>query len=442
MSKKESRRVYIMERVVNGQLTVRQGAGLLGLSERQVKRLKGRVTKEGMAALAHGNRGRKPAHAVPVVVQEQVVSLINDPLKGATCQHVSELLAERYGLELSARSVRRILARAGLRNRHARKSPRRRRSRDRMPQEGLLVQWDASPYAWLEERGPSCSLHGAIDDATSKILGLYFRPEEDLVGHLMVLKQMTEQHGIPRRLYSDRHTIFFSPKMDKLSIEEELAGRKVALTQFGRAIEELGIAHIPSRSPQARGRVERLWDTLQNRLVIEMRLARVSTLEEANAFLPAYVAKHNRRFAVAAAQPELAFATAPEELEWIVCPRHSRKASNGSTISYEGATYQLVTQTGNVASLRAGGEVAVLCHLDGSLAARYEGKYYRLREFVAPKPEPRRSSPHTRKPRATTKPPANHPWKRPLRGGRRKHDPVDRYFDEHWERHWQSVLEV
>ncbi|MDQ7793612.1 MAG: helix-turn-helix domain-containing protein, partial [bacterium] len=121
LSQKELRRVYIMERVVNGQLTVRQGAELLGLSERQVKRLKRRVAQSGMAALAHGNRGRKPAHAIPVAVHEQVVSLVGGQLKDATCEHVSELLAERNGLKMSARSVRRILARAGLTNRHARK---------------------------------------------------------------------------------------------------------------------------------------------------------------------------------------------------------------------------------------------------------------------------------------------------------------------------------
>jgi len=429
-----------MERVVSGQLTVRQGAELLGLSERQVKRLKGRMAKEGAAALAHGNRGRKPAHAIPLAVHQCVVSLVSGLLKDATCQHVSELLAEREGLHLSARSIRRILARAGLGNRHARKHARRRRCRERMPQEGLLVQCDASKYAWLEDRGPTLWLHGAIDDATGKVLGLHFRPEEDLVGHLMVLGQLVQRHGVPRRLYSDRHTIFFSPKMDKLSIEDELAGRRVALTQFGQAIEELGIAHIPSRSPQARGRVERLWGTLQSRLVIELRLAGVSTLEEANVFLPAFMAKHNRRFAVSAAQPESAFTPAPEDLELIICPRHGRKASNGSTISYSGRTYQLVTAKGNVVPLRPRTEVAVMCLLDGSMVARHEGTYYPLREFVAPKPQ--YPTPGACRASTAHKPAPDHPWKRPLRTGPRKRDPIERYFNENWDRHWQSVLET
>ncbi|HSW10730.1 MAG TPA: ISNCY family transposase [Bacillota bacterium] len=430
-----------MEQVLKGQLTVRQGAELLGLSVRQVKRLKGRMAQGGVAALAHGNRGRRPAHAIPVAVHEHVVGLLSGLLNGATCEHVSELLAEREELKVSARSVRRIVARAGLNNRHAHRSARRRRCRERMPQEGLLVQCDASPYAWLEDRGPYCNLHGVIDDATSKVLGLHFRINEDMAGHLIVLEQMVRQHGVPRRLYSDRHTIFFSTKLDKLSIEEELAGKQVPLTQFGRAIDELGIAHIPSRSPQAKGRVERLWGTLQHRLTIELRLAGISTLEEANAFLPAFIAKHNRRFAVAASQPEVAFFKAPHNLDLIVCPRHARKASNGSTISYFNRAYQLVTTGGTVAPLRPKSEVLVLCHPDGSLSARYEDNHYRLREFVTPKPQ-QPPAPTARRPRPVPKPAADHPWKQPARPRRPRRDPVECYFDENWQRHWQSVLET
>jgi transposase len=430
-----------MERVVSGQLTAKQGSQLLNLSVRQIKRLKGRIGQEGVAALAHGNRGRKPVHAIPEAVHEHVVSLLNGLLKDATCEHVSELLAERQGLKVSARSIRRMMVRAGLTSRHARKATRRRRCRERMPQEGLLVQVDASPYAWLEDRGPYCNLHGAIDDATGKILGLHFRINEDMTGHLIVLEQMIRQHGVPRRLYSDRHTIFFSTKLDKLSIEDELAGKQVPLTQFGRAIDELGIAHIPSRSPQAKGRIERLWGTLQDRLTIELRLAGISTLEEANAFLPAFIAKHNRRFAVAPSQPEVAFSKAPHNLDLIICPRHARKASNGSTISYLGRTYQLVTTGGAVAPLRPRSEVLVLCHPDGSLSAHYEDKHYRLREFVTPKPQ-KPPVPIIRRPRSVPRPAADHPWKQPARPRRPRRDPVERYFDDNWQRHWQSVLET
>ena len=162
----------------------------------------------------------------------------------------------------------------------------------------MLVQMDASPFAWLEGRGPSMSLHGAIDDATEMVPGLYFRPEEDTLGYVHFLKQIVKKHGIPKSLYSDGHTIFFSPKHGKLSIEEELAVRKVNLTQFARAIEQLGIGHIRALSPQAKGRVERLRGTLQHRLMVELRLAKATTLEEANEFLVGFIDRFNSRFAV------------------------------------------------------------------------------------------------------------------------------------------------
>lgn len=344
LSRKEANRVYVMEKVVSGKMTIQQAAENLNLSERQIKRLKKGMKQEGVAFLAHKNRGRKPKHAIPQEVREQVISLYLEKLKDASCVHLSELLSERFGIKLSSRSIRRILSQAGIKNPHSRKMPKKRRSRTRMPQEGLLVQCDASPFAWLEKRGPELALHGIIDDATGKILGLYFRPNEDLYGYLQVLKQMVQNYGVPRSLYSDRHTIFFSPNKDKLSIEDELAGKKVSLTQFGKALEKLGINHIPARSPQAKGRVERLWGTLQSRLIIEMRLEGISSVEEANNYLPKFIERFNHRFGVAATDPDSAFKPAPpaDLLVQIIAYREERKASNGSTISFYGKLYQLV----------------------------------------------------------------------------------------------------
>lgn len=432
LSLKESKRVYIMERLVIGQLSVRQGAELLGLSERQIKRLKRRVSQRGVAALAHGNRGRSPVHAIPPAVQEMVVDLIKGLLKDASCQHVSELLAEMYDTSMSARSVRRIMAKAGLPNPHAHKAPRRRRSRDRVPQEGLLVQCDASQYRWLEDRAPTYWLHGAIDDATGKVLGLCLRPAEDLEGHFSVLRQMLEHYGVPRRIYSDKLAVFFSPKTDRLTLEEQLAGLQAPLTQYGRAIDELGIGHTPSHTPQSRGRIERLWQTLQHRLKIELRVSRISSLEQASAFLPAYMRKFNRRFAVAASCPDTAFSPAPEKLDLILCRKYQRKVSQGSTLSYGNHTYQLVTAKGTVALLRPRTVVHVLCHLDGALSAIYDGKHYRLREFKVPKPQLQRPAPRDRKPAPI--PAADHPWRRPACRSLER-DPIDLYFKANRKRH-------
>lgn len=436
LSAKEAKRVFVIEQVLSGKLTVRQAAQLLGLSERQVKRLKGGMQKEGVAFLAHKNRGRKPSHAVPKSVCDKVIQLAQNEYRNASCEHMAELLAQYQDIVLSARTVRRILTKAGVHNPHSHKTARRRRSRDRMPKEGLLVQCDASPFDWLEGRGPKMSLHGAIDDATGKILGLYFRLQEDTMGYLHVLWQVLNNHGVPHSLYSDRHTIFFSPKTDKLSIEEELAGKKVPLTQFGRALDELGIIHIPARSPQAKGRVERLWGTLQHRLVIELRLAGISTLEEANALLPEFIARFNARFATEPADPEPAFrpAPSPQKLMRIICLKEERKASNGSTISYGGRSYQLIDSRGIVALLRPRSKVVVLTHLDGSLSALYQDRLFALKFFCPPsiantEQELGQSKPQHKTPHGTKKPAPDHPWRRtPRLSAKRVLEPIDYYL--------------
>jgi transposase len=310
-----------MEQVLQEKLTIRLAAECLNLSERQVKRLKKGMREKGVAALMHGNRGRTPKHAISKDIKDMVASLAQGLYKDASAQHMSELLAERQSVNMSSKSVRRILKERGIPNPHSCKQHRRRRkSRDRAPKLGMLVQMDASPFAWIEDRGPKLDLHGAIDDATGKVLGLHFRPNEDLRGYLEVLRYMAIHFGIPGALYTDGHTIFFSPKKDKLTIEEELAGKQVALTQLGRVIDELGIIHIHARSPQAKGRIERLWETLQSRLKVEMRIAGISTIEEANAFLPGFIEKFNARFAVEPADPEPAFlpAVAKQDLEAIM----------------------------------------------------------------------------------------------------------------------------
>lgn len=413
MSAKESRRVFVIEQAVKGKITNRQAAEVLGLSERQVIRLKERMKAEGVAGLAHKNRGRTPKHAVPKETKEKVVLLARGPLRDASCQQVSELLEEFYSITISAKTVGRILKEAGIPLAHTHSSPKRQKSRVRLPQEGLLSQLDASPFAWLEDRGPELTLHGAIDDATGKVQGLYFALNESLCGYFQVLLQVVQNFGVPRSLYTDRHTIFFSPKKDRLSIEEELAGQTAPLTQFGRAIAELGINHIPARSPQAKGRIERLWGTLQGRLVVELRLAGISTLEAANAFLPGFIERFNRRFAVNPADPEPAYGPCPSpaKLEQILSLRQQRKASRGSSISYLGHTYQLVDNRASVVPLRPGATVEVLTHLDGSLSALYGGNRYLLRHLTqSPKvlaKEPKKASACK-----AHKPAPDHPWRR------------------------------
>ena len=344
---------------------------------------------------------------------------------------MAELLRLYQGISVSSRTIRRVLAQAGITNTHSHKTARRRRCRDRMPKEGMLVQCDASPFDWLEDRGPRLSLHGIIDDATGKVLALYFRLQEDTIGYLQVLMQMLKNYGVPCGFYSDRHSIFFSAKMGKLSIEEELAGKTVHLTQFGRALQELQITHIPAHSPQAKGRVERLWGTLQSRLVIELRLAGVSDLDGANAFMSSFLTRFNERFAVAAADPETAFRSSPPErvLSRVVCLKEERRASNGSTISFSGNTYRLIDQRGDVALLYPRSKVTVLTRLDGSVGALYKDKSYSLEACCRQPNVLEKQAPALQEQVKSAKPTNDNPW-RQFNYAKQTQDPVERYFKD------------
>lgn len=408
---KEARRVNVVEHLVNGEVTVSQAAELLSLSERQVKRIKKGVKEQGLAYLAHKNRGSTPKHAINEETREIVTRLALCEYKGASCTHMAELMELYQQANISARSIRRILTKAGIANIHSRKAPRRRRCRDRMPREGMLAQIDASPYDWLEARGPKLNLHGAIDDATSKILALHFEPEECLKGYMQVLWQMSINQRITMQFYSDRHTIFFSPNKDKLTIEEELTGQNEAVTQYGRILKELRAALIPAYSPQAKGRIERLWGTLQHRLVIEMRIAGIHTIDEANRFLPGFIERFNERFSVEPAEPEPAYLDVPKDIETIICLKNDRKASNGSTISFMGQTYRLLDKDGSVTLLRPRSVVKVLTHLDNSLSALYEGNRFSLEAYVDVATTATDIAPKKPKPIPKTAP-ASHPWKK------------------------------
>lgn len=431
LSVEETNRYKLILDAIEGSRTVAEVATLLGVSERHVKRLKKGVREHGAESLAHGNRGRRPANAKSQEIASLVVELATTDYRNTSCEHMSELLREHKDIDISAKSISRILKQAHISLRFAKRQPRRRRTRERKPREGMLVQCDASQYKWLDDRGPAMTLHGAIDDATGKVLALYFRPNEDLNGYMNMLKQMVERHGVPQALYSDRHTIHFSPLKDKLTLEEQLAGKKVALTKFGSALNELGIAHIAARSPQAKGRIERLWGTIQARLVAELRIAGINTIEEANAFLPTFMVRFNRRFAVKPKDESSALGAVPtaDRLAIALSHKENRSANNGSDISVDGVLYQLIDKHGSVAGLRPGSKVQVLFGLDGALSALQGGERYILRP--SPNTTKGEKEPKAVEKRKPYSPGTDHPWKQeqPKRA-RHRRSHVDRYFDE------------
>lgn len=305
MESKEARRVAVIHEVAQGQLTGPAAALVLGLSERQVRRLVVAYRQAGAGALRHGNTGRPPAHTVTDQTRQRVVALAQTTYQGCTFQHLSEVLAERDGIVLSRSSVRRILLAAGLAtSEHPAVAARQRRPRFR--QAGMLVQIDASPHDWLEGRGPGLVLLAAIDDATNEVPAALFRLTEDAHGYFLLVERLVTTHGRPLACYHDRHRIFQVNPRQATSVGEQLAGRREP-TQFGRLVAELDITSIAAQSPQAKGRVERLFQTLQDRLVIAVRLAGATTLAEADQALTAFLPRFNARFQVPATEAGSAY---------------------------------------------------------------------------------------------------------------------------------------
>lgn len=384
LSPKAIDRLFIVRQVIEDRYTVKDAARAMKLSERQVYRIVGRFKKEGPECLVHGNRGKTPAHATPEEVQETIATLALADFRGANFTHFSELLKEQYQIVTSAKTIGRILKKRGIASAKSHSKPRRFRKRKRRACEGELVQMDASPFAWLEERGPTMSLHGAIDDASGKILGLYFRPTEDTIGYLQVLKQILRK-GIPVSLYTDRHGIFVPTNPGALSREEQLAGKTKAHTQFGKVLEELDIELIEALTPQAKGRVERLWGTLQDRLVIELRLAGVKNIDEANRFLTGFIERFNQRFSVEAESTSTAYRPLSPSLDidFVLTLREERKAAADSTISIKRNLYSLVDADRRIAKFRRNTPVQIRTTLDGRIIALVEGKRYSLQLWKA-----------------------------------------------------------
>lgn len=300
MSQRQWKRLDAVERIGRGTLTLREAAEVLGLSQRQVRRLRRAVKRCGARGVVHGNTGRAPQHRVAEEVREQIVELRRKKYAGFNDQHFTEKLCEVEGVTISRPSVQRLLRAAGIGPPRRRRPRKHRRRRDRKPQAGLMILWDGSRHEWLEQRGPMLCLMGAIDDATGELLpGAHFVEQECAAGYLRVLKAIVQEKGLPWSAYMDRHGSL-KRNDEHWTLEEELRGVQDP-TQVGRALQALDIEVIFALSAQAKGRVERLWGTLQDRLVSELRLVGATTVEQANAMLEAFRPDHNRRFAISPA---------------------------------------------------------------------------------------------------------------------------------------------
>jgi transposase len=367
LTPEEQQRSTILTQLSAGLLSMEQAAVILGLSVRQIWRLRARYLVGGAATLAHGNRGRPSPRRIDDALRRRVVELAeSDGYRGAGDSHLTELLADHHGIHLSRPSVQRILREAGVASPFPRRAPRHRSRRERMPQEGVLLQVDGSRHDWLEGRGPWLTLAGAIDDATSRLVSATFRDEEDSAGYLWILADTATRLGLPLAIYRDRHGAFESPAGRLPPPELRVADRR-PLTHVGRALAELGIGSIAASSPQAKGRAERGWGTLQHRLVIELRLAGATDRAGADAVLADYLPRYNARFGVLAADPEPAWRAVPPDIDIAaVCAfRYRRVVANDATVRIGGLVLDIPRQVGG-RSL-AGRRVEVRLELDGRL---------------------------------------------------------------------------
>ena len=374
MSGKEQQRAVILTGAMEGRLTAPEAAELMSLSERHLRRLRCAFVRDGPAALVHGNRGRKPAHALDAGSRERVITLAEGVYAGCNDQHLTELLAEREGIVLSRSSVRRILRSAGRRSPQRRRAPRHRARRERMPQAGMLLQVDGSRHQWLGPEGPWLTLLAAIDDATGDVPYAVFREQEDAQGYLLLLRGVVRRRGVPLALYSDRHTIFQSRADQPLTLTEQLAGGRQP-TQVGRVLKELGVTWIGARSPQAKGRIERLWRTFQDRLVVELALAGITDIKAANRFLPGFLRRYNARFAQEADEPGLAYRPLHPalDLDRILSFRYQRVVARDNTVSLDGRLIQIPPGPRRRSYFAA--RVWVHEYLDGGLGVRYQDEW-------------------------------------------------------------------
>lgn len=378
LSQKELQRVSVISSCVKGSLACARAAALLDLSSRQVKRLKSRYRQGGAAALAHASRGRPSHRRLPQRNRDRILQLARTTYAGFNDHHFCEKLGEVEGFSLGRETLRRLLRSAGIGSPRKRRAPTHRQRRLCRAREGEMLLLDGSLHRWLEDRGPQLTLLGFLDDATGKVPVGEFFPTEDARGYFRLLRRLLHRFGVPVSFYGDRHSVFVRND-DHWSVEEQLAGRQQP-TQFGRALDQLGVTYIAAHSPQAKGRIERLWGTFQDRLTSELRLAGAADLNAANQVLRGFLPGYNRRFGRAARETEKAWRPAPAELDRICCFHHQRSVSNDNVVQWEGRRFQIPPQPQRFSF--AGATVKLYESLEGKVAIYHGENKLRYTEGV------------------------------------------------------------
>jgi len=402
MSLGEARRLKVVQSAIERQTTQKAAALILGLSERQVRRLVRSVREKGDRGIIHGSRGRPSGRRFPNEVSERVLSLYSERYPDFGPTLAREKLFELDGIRISDETLRKWLLEAGLWKKR-RKGSIHRRWRQRKECFGEMVQLDGSHHDWLEGRGPELVLMGYIDDATNTTYGRFYDYEGTMPA-MDSFQGYVKEYGLPVSVYLDRHTTYKSPK--KLTEWEKVEGIE-PLSQFERALAELGVEVIHALSPQAKGRIERLFGVLQDRLVKEMRLRGIQTKDEANEFLEEYLPRYNERFEVCPANEADAHVRLPGDfnLDRYLCIKTERTIRNDNTLAHDGRLYQIEEKT-------TGKKVVVEERIDGSVHIMNKGLVLRYKEIIERPKKEMAAKTDQRVYNRPRKPSKDHPWKR------------------------------
>lgn len=347
MNQKEKFKTAVIESCINGTMTVKEAARRLNFSERYVKKLKARYKKYGVSSMMHGNCGKQPKHTINAEIKSKIIEIWKKPeLEECNFTHFQEILEEAYNIHISYTPLYNLLRSNGFKTPRKHKKSKSHNRRLERASEGELLQVDATPFQFFYGDKKYYSLHGFIDDATHKVTGLYMCENECMHGYFEVTRQTFKNFGIPLALYADGSSIFFPRDDEEPTIEEQLAGIKKHLTQYGKIMNYLKVDLIRARSSQAKGRIERLWNTLHDRLRTEFRIHNITTLEEANEFLKSYIPKYNKKFSIEAANEKSSFMKLPKHinLDYLLSVKETRTVDASNCISFSNTTFVIETK--------------------------------------------------------------------------------------------------
>jgi hypothetical protein len=400
LSQKELVRLHVVHKILNKELKHKEASEVLSLSERQIRRVVSRVTVEGDQGIVHKSRGKPSNRRVSSKLKNKAIECYRAKYSGFGPTFAAEKLFELEKIKVHQETLRKWLIESGDWKR-VRKSRTHRQWRERKHHFGEMVQVDGSHHNWFEQRGPKCVFMGYIDDATGNTSGRFY-PYEGTFPAMDSFKWYIKKYGIPMSLYLDKHSTYKSTA--KPSIDEMLSNTK-PLSEFERAMKEFGVKVIHADSPQAKGRVERLFRTLQDRLVKEMRLEKISSIEDANKFLSRYLPKHNKKFAVKPAKQNDLHREIPKStnLDRILCRKTQRVLRNDLTVKYNNKLYQIKDKVN-------ARKIVIEERISGTKIMTYKNKVLKFKEITLRAKKQQKPVRKDLKKRQRYTPPVDHPW--------------------------------